>query len=113
MKPCSVYGWRRLLLCSAVLALLPAIGAATDLSERQLKLMSSSCIQCHARPETGAPLMGNPDHWRERVARGPDALLRSVILGTPGMPPGGYCMACDTSDFRALIQQMTGLGAAP
>lgn len=111
MKPCAMNHMRQLLLSGMVLVLLPAIGTAADLTERQLKLLSSSCIQCHARPETGAPLMGSPDQWVERVKRGQDALLRSLILGTPGMPPGGYCMACDEADFRALIDQMTGLGS--
>jgi cytochrome c5 len=73
-------------------------------SQRQLELFSSNCVQCHARPGIGAPLIGNADDWRERQAQGEEVLLLNVVEGVGGMPPLGYCSACDEADFRVLIR---------
>lgn len=73
-------------------------------TQRQLQLFSSNCVQCHARPGIGAPLMGNADDWQARQAQGEDVLLKHVVEGLRGMPPLGYCSACDEADFRVLIR---------
>ena len=73
-------------------------------TQRQLELFSSNCVQCHARPGIGAPLMGNADDWQERQAQGEEVLLLNVVEGVGGMPPLGYCSACDEADFRVLIR---------
>lgn len=74
-------------------------------------------MQCHARPETGAPILGVPGDWRSSAARGEDAMLQNVVYGIRGMPPLGYCSACTEEDFRVLIRLMAGLpeggGQAP
>ena len=92
----------------------PAMAQPTD---RQTQLLANNCVQCHARPETGAPVMGVPADWQASVARGEDAMLQNVVLGIRGMPPLGYCSACTAEDFRVLIRLMAGLtegeGGAP
>jgi len=89
-------------------ALLSAASAA-DLTERQAQLLANNCVQCHARAEIGAPIMGNPADWKERSKQGEEKLLANVIVGVRGMPPLGYCSACTEQDFRALIRFMANL----
>lgn len=95
--------------CTAMLAALlflpPAVFAA-DLSQRQAQLLANNCVQCHARVDIGAPIMGNPADWKERSKQGEEKILMNVIVGLRGMPPLGYCSACDEQDFRALIRFM-------
>jgi cytochrome c5 len=93
----------------AVLFLLPPGAARADLTERQEHLLASNCLQCHSREHTGAPLLGVPADWTTRNQQGEDGLLRNVIEGLRGMPPSGYCGACDEADLRALIRRLSGL----
>ena len=81
--------------------------AQTD--ERLMTLMANNCLQCHARPETGAPIIGNTDDWQDIVSKGEELMLLNVIQGIAGMPPLGYCSACSENDFKALIRFMTGV----
>ena len=73
-------------------------------TQRQLQLFSSNCVQCHARPGIGAPLMGNAVDWQARQAQGEGVMLKNVVEGARGMPPLGYCSACNEEDFRVLIR---------
>ena len=93
-----------LLLHSAVFA-----ADAATLTERQAQLLANNCVQCHARAEIGAPIMGNSADWKERSKQGEEKILMNVVVGLRGMPPLGYCSACDEQDFRALIRFMANL----
>jgi len=88
---------------------LAASQTQAQMDERQVQLLLSNCVQCHSAPETGAPLMGDPSAWEERVGKGEEQLLLNIIQGIGGMPPMGYCSSCDEDDFRAMLQMMTGL----
>jgi cytochrome c5 len=81
-------------------------GGAPALSERQAALLQANCVQCHARRGTGAPQMGDAQAWKERARAGEERMLASVVLGGNGMPPLGYCGACNEQDLRALIRFM-------
>jgi cytochrome c5 len=87
----------------------PATLFAADLTERQAQLLANNCVQCHARADIGAPIMGNREDWKERSKQGEEKLLANVIVGLRGMPPLGYCSACSEQDFRALIRFMANL----
>ena len=82
--------------------------AHAELTPRQNALLANNCLQCHARPSTGAPVIGKADDWSARLAKGDTALLRNTVEGYKGMPPMGYCSACNEDDFRALIAQLAG-----
>ena len=75
---------------------------------RQTNLFINNCAQCHARQETGAPIIGVTKDWQEAVKRGEDSMLENVVHGMGGMPPLGYCSACNEDDFRVLIRMMSG-----
>jgi cytochrome c5 len=94
-------------LCAGLMA--TGHASAADLTERQAQLLANNCVQCHARANIGAPLMGNPDDWKERGKLGEEKLLANVIYGVRGMPPFGYCSACSEQDLRALIRFMANL----
>lgn len=66
-----------------------------------------SCLLCHARPESGAPLTGHAAAWAPRLARGMDALLASSRQGLGAMPAMGLCADCSDADLRALIEFMS------
>lgn len=67
------------------------------------EIYNRSCKSCHTVVATGAPLTGDSVAWRERMERGMDELVNSVIEGSGGMPPFGLCMECDPEQFEALI----------
>ena len=71
-----------------------------------LMQFTRACVLCHAAGEGGAPRIGVSEDWRPRIARGEQELLRHTIEGYNNMPPLGYCMSCDTADFKALIHFM-------
>ncbi len=80
--------------------------AAAPLAPELAHTYQTICATCHARPGIGAPLTGVDADWRERRARGMDALLVSTVEGLGGMPPLGTCGNCSLDDFRALIRSM-------
>ncbi len=96
------------LLAATLFLVLPG-AARAELSERQIRLLSVNCLQCHAREAIGVPIMGNPEDWKKRNGQGEDTLLRNAIQGVRGMPPLGYCGACTEEDLRALVRRVSGL----
>jgi len=100
-KHCTAMLFGLLFLHSAIFA--------ADLTERQAQLLANNCVQCHARAHIGAPIMGNAADWKERSKQGEEKMLMNVVVGLRGMPPLGYCSACDEQDFRALIRFMANL----
>jgi len=68
-----------------------------------------SCALCHITGEAGAPVVGDTAEWQRRLVQGEETILDHVLNGFNSMPPLGYCMACEVSDFRAMIAYMAGL----
>jgi len=89
------------------LSVVSAVSAQPN--QRQMQLFSNNCLQCHAAPHTGAPQLGNQEHWQDIIDQGEDIILKHVVEGIGGMPPLGYCSACDEQDLRQLIYLITGL----
>ncbi|CAI8717694.1 Cytochrome C [Pseudomonas chlororaphis] len=71
------------------------------------RIYDSSCKLCHTNPASGAPLTGDVQAWRPRIAQGADTLLDHSINGYNGMPPMGLCMQCSEAQFLALIRFMS------
>jgi len=94
------------LACIALLAF--PLHATADLDARQLRLLTTKCVQCHAVPDTGAPQMGWPEQWQAVLERGEETALINVVQGIRGMPPLGYCSACSEEDLRALTRFVAG-----
>ena len=78
--------------------------------ERLAALYDHSCRACHANAQANAPLTGDRAAWLSRLKKGRPELLRNVLTGFNGMPPGGQCFTCTTADFEALISFMSNGG---
>ena len=90
----------------------PAARAASDappLSPLQAAQLQAVCSRCHARPDSGAPLMGDGAAWAERNAAGFAVLLRHTVDGWRTMPPLGTCGSCSEADLRVLVAIVSGL----
>jgi len=61
-----------------------------------------SCMACHAANGSGAPLAGFAPHWKPRLEKGIDQLLRHADEGFNAMPAKGQCNDCNADDLRAL-----------
>ncbi|MBL4580785.1 MAG: cytochrome c5 family protein [Gammaproteobacteria bacterium] len=86
----------------------PTLSTATA-DEEVMSKWSRSCALCHITGEAGAPVVGDTAEWQRRLQQGEEAILNHVVEGFNSMPPLGYCMACEISDFRAMIAYMAGL----
>ena len=65
------------------------------------------CFTCHASGVAGAPALDDTQAWAPRLARGRQALLKSVVQGMPpGMPPKGLCNTCTEEQILESIDYM-------
>ncbi len=66
-----------------------------------------SCATCHVVGVAGAPKLGDIPAWEPRLAKGMDALYKSVINGLPpAMPAKGMCFSCSDDELRELVDYM-------
>ena len=104
-------------VCSSVASQNPRSGEqfrpptlrAVTVDEEVMAKWSRSCALCHITGEAGAPVVGDTAEWQRRLQQGEEAIINNVVEGFNSMPPLGYCMACEVSDFRAMIAYMAGL----
>ena len=75
---------------------------------RVMDKWARSCALCHISGEAGAPVVGDEQEWRRRLAKGERSVLENTLHGYNSMPPLGYCMSCEVDDFRAMIAYMAG-----
>jgi len=78
-----------------------AAGDSTNKSPDQL--YQGACLACHSTGAAGAPKIGDAAIWKERNARGLDALVNSAINGVGAMPPRGGSQY-DDAQIRAVIE---------
>lgn len=90
---------------SAPAAATPPPVAATPAIQ---KIYDTTCSNCHGKPGTGAPQVGDAKAWAPRVAQGREIVLGHIINGYKGMPPMGMCMQCSEDDFVAVTEYMSG-----
>ena len=87
----------------------PPAYSAQAADEEVMAKWARSCALCHITGEAGAPVVGDTAEWQRRLLQGEEAIINNVVEGFNSMPPLGYCMACEVSDFRAMIAYMAGL----
>ena len=80
--------------------------ASAQLAERYER----SCMACHGVNGTGAPLAGFAPHWKPRIDKGIDQLVRHASEGFNAMPAMGACNDCSADDLRALTLFMARSG---
>lgn len=69
-------------------------------------LYATSCMACHAIPESGAPMVHDAAAWAPRWKQGLPVLVDHSIQGFNAMPAGGQCATCTPADLEALIRFM-------
>ena len=84
-------------------------GSAPSPTSLQAAQLRSVCAPCHARPGSGAPLMGDAAAWAPRLEVGFEVLVARTVDGYRTMPPLGTCGSCGEADFRVLVSAVSGL----
>ncbi len=74
------------------------------------KVYKSGCFACHATGVAGAPKFGDAVLWKDRIAKGKDALVKNAISGFTGstgvMPPKGGLTHLSDEDIAAAVEYM-------
>lgn len=69
-----------------------------------------TCAACHGPGVAGAPRLGDAEAWKERIARGHQALVEHAINGFTGkqgvMPPKGGFTNLSDSRVQAIVEYM-------
>lgn len=88
-------------------SLIPAANAAGDKGKATY---DASCAACHTAGVAGAPKLGDKAAWKDRIAKGNDALYTSSIKGFQGkagfMPAKGGNAALADADVKAAVDHM-------
>ena len=65
------------------------------------------CLACHQGGIANSPTYGKPEDWVERLEKGRDAMVKSVIEGIPpGMPIKGLCTGCTDEELGHAVDYM-------
>ncbi len=74
------------------------------------KVFNSGCVVCHGTGVAGAPKFGDAALWKDRIAKGKDALLKNAITGFTGstgtMPPKGGFVHLSDEEIAAAVEYM-------
>ena len=91
----------------ALAGLLVACDGGESTEHPGKKTYERYCFTCHAAGVAGAPALDDEQAWAPRLARGREALLKSVVQGMPpGMPPKGLCNTCTEEQILESIDYM-------
>jgi len=69
-------------------------------------IYNSNCMACHMTGASGAPILGNVEHWEPRIASGIESLYSNAIIGLNAMPAKGLCMSCSDEDIQVVVDYM-------
>jgi cytochrome c5 len=88
-------------------SLIPTANAAGDKGKATY---DASCAACHAAGVAGAPKFGDKAAWKDRIAKGNDALYTNSLKGFQGkagfMPAKGGNAALADADVKAAVDHM-------
>ena len=70
------------------------------------KVYGGICQSCHAAGIAGAPMVGNAEAWKPRIAQGLEVLYQSAIKGKGLMPPKGGNPALSDEEIKAAVDFM-------
>lgn len=70
------------------------------------EVYDTSCASCHIVGIAKAPIFGNKDDWKPRIAKGEVALISSVINGFNVMPPRGGNNHLNDAEIKLAVQHM-------
>lgn len=93
---------------TATLAIAGALFAAAATAADGKMIYRQVCAACHATGVAGAPRLGNPADWAQRLVAGRATLMVSVLKGKGQMPPKGGNVSLSDEDARAALDYMLG-----
>lgn len=75
------------------------------------QVYNEACFACHAPPGVaGAPALGDPAAWADRIAKGVDTLVSNAIQGFQGstgvMPPKGGRVDLSDEEIASAVEYM-------
>ena len=69
-----------------------------------------ACFACHTAGVAGAPKLGDPAAWTDRIAQGMDSMVNNAINGVAGtsgvMPAKGGNPSLSDEEVTAAVQYM-------
>ncbi|MGB5327900.1 MAG: c-type cytochrome [Gammaproteobacteria bacterium] len=77
--------------------------AAGSANKSPDQLYQGACLACHSTGAAGAPKIGDAAIWKERSAKGLEALVSGAINGVGAMPPRGGSQY-DDDQMRAVVE---------
>ena len=66
-------------------------------------IYNTYCMACHATGAAGAPIKGNADAWKPRIAQGNETLIKHAIAGFNAMPARGTCGDCTDEELASTV----------
>ena len=76
-----------------------------------LNVYQQACATCHKGGLAGAPVVGDKEQWRARIAQGTDVLVEHAVNGFQGsagyMPPKGGQIQLSDEEVAAAVRYMT------
>lgn len=66
-------------------------------------IFTGRCIECHGKPDSGAPQLGSVNDWEERLKRPLPLLINHAINGHGEMPPKGGFDELSERDVSAAV----------
>lgn len=70
------------------------------------KVYDMICFTCHNTGEAGAPMIGVPSAWDDRINLGVDGLTKSVIEGKGHMYIRAASADYSEADFKSIVEYM-------
>ena len=70
------------------------------------KVFEQACFSCHGTGFYGAPIIGDPYDWEERLARGENDLIANTLQGLNSMPARGGCATCSDAEIQAAVRYL-------
>lgn len=80
-----------------------ASAAGASANKSPAEMYQGACLACHTTGAAGAPKIGDPSAWTDRLGKGVDGLVTSAINGIGAMPPRGGSQLSD-DQIRVVVE---------
>ncbi|MGV3740668.1 MAG: c-type cytochrome [Gammaproteobacteria bacterium] len=88
-------------------AFLDSISGTKNEGQAIVKHYCANCHAAHPLISLGAPRMGHPEDWQERLKQDPKVLWQHTSEGFHAMPARGGCFECSDEQLKKAILDLT------
>lgn len=92
-------------IVASLLFAAPALAAKPDIKHGE-NIYNQVCAMCHASGIAGAPKVGDPAAWKDRIAEGLPTLEKHALDGYNGMPARGGNSSLSDDDVKDAVAYM-------